>query len=154
MIRFNHAPDGYAIESKILGKDNVVTDVSFNPKADIVISRVEGEKLLGGVILRDWNGASILMHVAGFAPNWLTRDFLWVIFDYPFNQLGCKKVLALVSASNLHAIEFDKKIGYREECRISDADPHGDLVVLSMRREDCRWLSIKPKGIKRKTDVR
>lgn len=155
MIRFNHAPDGYAIESKILGEDKVITTVSFNPVADVVIARVEDEKLLGGVILRDWNGASILMHVAGFDPHWLTRDFLWICFHYPFVQLGCKKVLALVSSGNLHAIDFDKRIGFKEECRIKDADPGGDLVVLSMRREECRWLNIKPKGImSRKPDVR
>lgn len=155
MIRFNHPPDGFAIESKILGEGTVITNVSFNPVADVVIARVDGEKLLGGVILRDWNGASILMHVAGFTPHWLSRDFLWVCFHYPFVQLGCKKVLALVSSGNPRAIDFDKKIGFIEECRIKEADLNGDLVLLSMRREDCRWLSIKPRGImSRKPDVR
>lgn len=148
MIRCNHAPDGYAVECKILGKDKVVETVSFNPKADVVIARVEDEKLLGGVILRDWTGASILMHVAGFTPNWLNRDFLWTCFHYPFVQLGCKKVLALVSSGNLHAIDFDKRIGFKEEYRIKDADPLGDLVLMSMRPEECRWLNITPRGLK------
>ena len=68
---------------------------------------------------------------------------LWITFDYPFNQLGVKKLIGQVPSSNLKALEFDKKLGFKEEARISDVFPDGDLIVLSMRREDCRWLKIR-----------
>lgn len=140
MIRLDHLPDAMAIANP---------PESFNPKTDHVIARLNAEgKLLGGVTFQNFLGGSIALHVNSFDRHWLTRDFLWVIFHYPFVQLGCKKVMGFVPSSNQKALEFDKHIGFKEEYRISDACVDGDLVVLSMRREECRWLKIQPKGIR------
>jgi RimJ/RimL family protein N-acetyltransferase len=118
----------------------------FNPAVDRAISRTRDGKLLGGVIFQDYNIASISIHVAGFASHWLNNDMLWISFDYPFNQLGVTKLIAQVPSCNRKALEFDLKLGFKEEARIADIFPDGDLLVLSMRREDCRWLKLKPRG--------
>ena len=57
-----------------------------------------------------------------------------------------------VPASNVRALEFDRKLGFIEETRIKDVFPDGDLVVLSMKREDCKWLNLKPKTLKESDD--
>ncbi len=115
--------------------------VLFNPNADQVISRLKGDELLGGVIYNSFNcGGSINIHMAGFAPFWANKDMLWMAFDYPFNQLCVKKVIALVPATNNRALEIDKKMGFKEEARIADVYNDGDLIVLGMYREHCRWL--------------
>lgn len=120
----------------------------FNPACDRVISRVEGGELWGGNIFTGYTGASIHSHSAGFRPGWANRDFLWAIFDYPFNQLGCKKVFGQVPETNTRALEIDLKLGFKIVARIEDVFPDGACLVLAIAREDCRWLKVKPRGLK------
>lgn len=111
---------------------------------DQVVSRVTHQgNLMGGVIYQDYTCASICMHVAGFVPNWLCRDLLWVAFSYPFKQLGCRKILVGIPESNLKSLEFVTKLGFNRECRIRDVYPDGDMIVSSMYREECRWLDLR-----------
>lgn len=120
--------------------------IYFNPACDHVISRARDGKLLGGVIFTGYTGASIAIHVAGLEPRWINNNMLWITFDYPFNQLRVSKLIGHVPSGNRKALDFDLKLGFKEEARITDIYPDGDLIVLSMRREDCRWLKLKPRG--------
>lgn len=118
----------------------------YNEGKDHCVARVKDGKLLGGVIFQGYTGASVELHVAGFHPRWLTRDFLWVAFAYPFIQLNCKKIIGRVVESNRRALEFDLKLGFTEEARVKDVYPDsGDLIILTMRREQCRWLNLSPR---------
>lgn len=120
----------------------------FNPEADQVIAVTSGGNLLGGNIFTGYTGTSIHTHTAGFAPGWASRDFLWCIFHYCFVQLGCKKVFGQVPESNTKALEIDRKLGFKIVARIEDVFPDGACLLLALAREDCRWLDIKPRGIK------
>jgi hypothetical protein len=33
-----------------------------------------------------------------------------------------------------------KRIGFVEEGRLRQALPHGDLLILGMTRQECRWI--------------
>ena len=114
--------------------------VFFNPECDHAIIRTEGDELLGGVIYQGYTGASIRAHIAGFKPRWIDKDTLWIIFDYPFTQLGVRKIIGHVHSTNLKALDFNRKLGFKEEARIEGVFRDADLVIMSMRREDCRWL--------------
>lgn len=121
-------------------------NVPFNPDCDVSIGRVEDGRLLGGVIYNDYTGASISIHVASFDPNWIDRAMLWVTFDYPFNQLKVNKLFGQVPASNAQALAFDLHVGFKIEARIKDVFPDGDLILVSMYRDDCKWLKMRPPG--------
>jgi hypothetical protein len=94
-------------------------------------------------------GGAIAMHVAGVEDNWPTRDWLWMIFDFPFRQLGVRKVLGPVEASNARALKIDKQLGFREVTRLPDVMADGgDLIILEMTRaewEAGRWSKIVPR---------
>jgi len=104
----------------------------------------EAGNVLGGVLYEAFTpGGSVTMHVAG-TPNWLTRKFLWYIFDYPFNQLKVNKLLGFTPSDNLAAHRFHRHIGFQQEARITGAGRHGsDLIIYSMTRDQCRWLSLR-----------
>lgn len=122
----------------------------FNPAADRVISNTDkAGKLLGGVIYEGFTGNNIFMHQAGFSKMWLKGDMLWVAFDFPFNQLKVGKVSGTIPSYDTNLLEFNERLGFKEECRIKDAYRDGDLIVMTMLREDCRWLKLKPRTIKR-----
>ena len=140
MIQMNNEDHGHVIAES--------AGVIFNPAADVVISHLDkGGELTGGVIYNGYTRASINMHVAAFSPRWGSRDMLWVCFDYPFNQLGCRKVFGQVPSKNDHALEFNLKLGFKIEALIPDVFPEDDLIVVSMSREDCRWLNLKPRTL-------
>lgn len=115
---------------------------------DISFSRWKGDELMGGVVYQRYTQSSILMHVASFMPNWLCRDFLWLAFHYPFEQLGVGRVFGLVHEHNEEALRFDRKLGFEIETRIKKVYPDGDQIILVMERDKCRWLALKPRYLK------
>ncbi len=142
MIHFNNVEHGKLIAKAI--------PRPFNPRSDIVISHSQDGKLLGGVILEGYTGAggSICAHQAGFSKHWLSRDMLWAAFHYPFEQLKVKKILGAIPSSNPKLLELNTKLGFKVEAPIRDGYPGGDMLVMSMTRPDCRWLSITPKTLR------
>jgi len=93
------------------------------------------------VLFDHYNGRSIAMHVAGDGRRWLNREFIRACFDYVFRQLGVNKVIGMVPSWNKDALRFDFKLGFEKEAVIEDAVPGGDLIILTMTRDQCRWLS-------------
>jgi len=122
----------------------------YNAGSDVVISRVDDEtgELLGGVIYDSYTKNCIFIHQAGFSKRWLTGDMLWIAFDYPFNQLKVEKLAGTIPSSNKALLAFNERLGFSEECRIKDAYPDGDMIVMTMTRAECRWLSMKPRTIR------
>lgn len=104
------------------------------------IGNVSPEGKIRGVVGFDaWNGASCEMHVAG-EGHWVTRDLLYATFDYAFNVANLNVVIGMVPSTNKKAIRFDKHVGFKEVARIKDGTPDGDLVIMELRRENCRYL--------------
>ena len=140
MIEFNNIVHGMKIAAAI--------PRPYNPASDIVISHVTSlGNVLGGVIYDGFTGGCVFMHQAGFHKSWLGGNMLWIVFDYPFRRLGVNKVAGTINSKNKVLLEFNLKMGFREEARIKDAYPDGDMIVMTMSREECRWLKLKPKLI-------
>jgi RimJ/RimL family protein N-acetyltransferase len=99
----------------------------------------EGE-LVGGVVFESFTGTNANIHVAGSGPFWMTRAFLFAVFDYAFNQLKLKRLTGYVEAANERALDFDRKLGFVDEAVLKDAMPSGDVVILCMRAEHCRFI--------------
>jgi len=101
----------------------------------------------------NYNEANINMHIAAVpGKRWLTREFLWYCFFYPFEQLKVKRITGIVASNNAAARRFDEHLGFTLEATLKDAHPGGDLLVYCMTREQCRWLTLKePRNVKAET---
>lgn len=122
----------------------------FNPLRDPSISNVVGGKLLGGVVFQDCTGpgGSIVVHFAGLLPGWINRAMLWNTFHFAFNTVGVKKVIGKVHENNYKSIKLCLHLGLQIETAIKDVYPNGDALIMSMYRDDCKWLDIpKPNVI-------
>jgi RimJ/RimL family protein N-acetyltransferase len=107
------------------------------------IGRVDAAGNLMGVVGFDgYNGASCEMHMAGDG-NWINREFLFAAFDYPFRLLKCNVVFGKVPSGNERALAIDLKLGFELALEIPGAHPDGSLYLLTMRRENCRWIRDK-----------
>jgi L-amino acid N-acyltransferase YncA len=110
----------------------------FDPVCMSAIGWQSDGRLTAGAAYRDWNGVSIEGQIAADKP--LTRGLLFAIFDYPFRQLGARKIIATTSADHIRSIRLLRRLGFLEEACLRDAAPGGDLIICTMRQEDCRFL--------------
>lgn len=119
-----------------------VLGMQFSPYATFIGQEIDGE-VKAVVAFDNVLDKSCQMHTAAIVPNWISKDLLWACFDYPFNILKVKVILASVASTNTEALRLDRHLGFVDKAYIEDAHIDGDLVILAMRRENCRWLDIK-----------
>lgn len=105
-----------------------------------VLDTATGE-IVAGLLYERFTGASVTMHQAVAYPGAVTKDFLWYVFYYPFCQLGVERLTGYVESSNTPAIELNLKLGFEIEARLERACPGGDLLIMRMFKENCRFLT-------------
>ena len=115
----------------------------YNPLLDRCVARVTPEgNILGGAIFRNYTGigGSVNIHVASFGKGWITRMLVFMAFDYAYNQLGVKKIFGNIPMKNVPALKFARDAGFNVETIVPDVFPGDDMVVMSMYRDECRFL--------------
>lgn len=144
---------------RILYNSNLVVDFVYGslgalPQPGAIgFGTTDGKRILGGVAFDSYRkDGSIALHVASSTPRWLTRGLLGAVFGYAFRSAGVRKVVSPVSSSNEHTQKFAESAGLTLEARISEAASDGDdLLIYSMHRDTCRFLSdryeLKPEDI-------
>jgi L-amino acid N-acyltransferase YncA len=118
--------------------------ISYVPSPNMVCLgqwSVSKKALVGCVGFDRWTETAVEMHCAG-DPGWLDREMLYKAFSYPFIQAGLKVAIAVVSSSNEDALRLNRRLGFREVCRIADAMDDGDMVIMEIRPDECRWLDV------------
>lgn len=111
----------------------------------VSIGLEEDGELIAGVVFNMYQKHSIWMHVAAEpGKRWLTRDYLYRCFAYPFLQLNCNRITGIVRKDNLAAQKFDEHLGFKKEGILrKGADDGTDLILYGMLKEECRWLELK-----------
>ena len=138
----------------ILGQDDAVGGFvarmnggEWTPMRGRAIGLAENGNLIAGVIYENFNHRSVVTHIAAIQDRrWMTREFLWAIFAYPFNQLGVQKLIAPVGPANVRSRRFISNLGFVLETALKDAHPDGDLLFYTMSRDSDRaqkWLNIR-----------
>lgn len=103
----------------------------------------EDGKIIAGVIYDSYEeNARIASYCAGIGKNWLTRKFLWAMFDYPFNQLNVNAVVNTVSTANKESMRFTEHLGFKQAARIEGGASDGDLIIYVLYKKDCKWIRI------------
>jgi RimJ/RimL family protein N-acetyltransferase len=83
------------------------------------------------------------IHIGSVGEHWASKDFIWAVFDYPFNKLGVSVILGQICADNTDALKLNRHLGFKVVAEIPDAHMSGDLVIMAMRKEECRFLNIR-----------
>ena len=117
------------------------TGGQFELSGSVAIGLEQDGQLIAGVLFDQYNGRSICMHVAAVeGARWLTKEYLRVCFDYPFNQAKVNKIIGLVDSTNHTARRFDEHLGFTLAATLEDAGKYGDLLIYSMTRQQCWFL--------------
>ena len=108
---------------------------------EVGIGWLRGGQIVAGVAYANWNGPNVECHIASDGSRkWLTKQYLWTIFDYPFNQLGVDRITVCVGEGNTDSTRFVKHLGFILEAKLKGAHPTGDLLIYRMDRQDCRFI--------------
>src|SRR5690606_26011632 len=86
----------------------------------IVCADAETGYPVAGVIYDGYNEAIIHAHIWIDADKTPLREWFAMIFDYPFNQLGVKKIIGQVKSSNEEAKKLDQNFGFGLEAEVKD----------------------------------
>lgn len=89
----------------------------------------------------DYLKSSVRSHIA--ITGQPTREFLKLIFTYPFDQLKVKKMIAPIHSGNVKVHDFCNRLGFRLEAVVKDTFSDGDLFFLTLVRNECRMLSVR-----------
>lgn len=110
-----------------------------------ISSITDDGRLLCCCLMDSWTEGSCQVHIAIDSPIGLRNHaFVYEVFNYIFNTLGRKVAIGFVDSTNIKALKFDKKLGFKELARIKDGARYGvDTVILELRREDCKWIELK-----------
>lgn len=103
--------------------------------------------IVAATMYTDWNKANVVAHIAAAHPerNWMTREFLWYIFHYPFEQLKARRLTAPVYSDNVRCLRLVEAMGFKFEACLDNAAPNGDILLFRMLADECRWLKLKDK---------
>jgi RimJ/RimL family protein N-acetyltransferase len=104
------------------------------------IGQEKDGELVGVVAFNNISDKSCQFHVASTTEYWVTRKLLFAMFDYPFNKLKVKVILAPISKDNKKSLNFGRKLGFQQVADIPYGHPNGDLIVMAMKRNQCNWL--------------
>jgi RimJ/RimL family protein N-acetyltransferase len=140
------------MKSVIYGQDDRVlrwveqrtNEGTFGP-GSVGLGLEEDGELIAGVAFNMYTGASISMHVAAVpGKRWMTKEFLWRSFAYPFIQLNCNRITGLVREDNLDAQKFDEHLGFKREGLLRRACLDGsNMILYGMLKDECRFLRVK-----------
>ena len=103
------------------------------------LGQVLNEEIRAVVVFCGFYGKSCMIHVASEGKHWMTKNFLKKVFDYPFNTLKLKVIIGTVAGNNEKALKLNRHLGFKDVAFIPDAHENGDLVILEMRPENCKW---------------
>ena len=136
-----------AFQAKILA-DFMLAHAFTQPLADMhYVGWAEEEhgkpvKLQMVVGLGGFMGSVCNIHVA-MAPgfHFTPKIMLERVFQHAFEEFKVKKLIGIVNSLNEKAMKYDLHLGFVEEHRIVGMhDDGGDIVILSMTPEQCRYL--------------
>lgn len=113
----------------------------FGPHVSLGI--FDGEAIIAVMVVHNYNprykNAEISM--AASTPRWATRSSIRKLLDYPFRQLGVRRVTTMIAAGNVRAIKFNEGLGFKREGLARHGYGDDDAVILGLLVEETpAWM--------------
>jgi len=97
-------------------------------------------QIVCGVMFENFTGRSLQIHVAKTPDARMSRAWLRALFGYAFDECGVNKIIGVIDSDNADSLRFTRHIGFVDEAIIKDVGPSGDFHILTMTRQQCRFL--------------
>lgn len=111
----------------------------FGPATAIGFANAD-EGLVAGFVYHNFEPENGTIEVSGYSTrrDWVNRSLFKTIFEYPFDQLGCRMVVARHSERNKRAIRIWDALGAKQ-ITLPDMRGEGEAeVVAQLKSADWR----------------
>lgn len=142
MIEMARPEEKQSLATYIATKIGISADTLVGAMPFEVLVAWRGAKPCGAILYTNYRHPLIEMSCAG-EPGWLTRDNVRGMFTYPFVQLQCWTVLALISRSSTRTRDITKRLGFTELCALQSGIRTADAILYGMTRPECKWLGME-----------
>ena len=101
--------------------------------------------LIGGFVYTEYrrlgDGTFNICLTAAGHGYWLTRSNLRAFMSYPFRQLNCSRMSAVIAKGNRKSRNIAERLGFVLEGKLRWWNGAGhDAVIYSLLRSECRWI--------------
>ena len=104
------------------------------------IGLVKDGKIIAGVVYHNYRLNGLEMSIATEDRHWATKQTLRTFFAYPFNQLNCERVTALVSEDNIKSRDMVNRLGFIKEGVLRKAFNGRNIHIYGMLKDECKWI--------------
>lgn len=108
---------------------------NFAPKNFTTMAFFEhGVGIIAVILYQNFRGTDIeMIFAAEPGTKWAQRDLMNMALRYPFKQLGCNRISAIIRKDNKRAREIIQRIGFKQEGKIRRADVDGqDMFIYGL----------------------
>ena len=113
----------------------VQTGVEINPVQSRFVYNMTDKGEIAGVFFFDSNDSGNCFAIShGFRPRWCTKALIMAAYNLAFNELGNKRITALVDAKNIDAIKLNLRLGFKVEGALQDYGSGIGLVMGLLKR--------------------
>ncbi len=99
-----------------------------------------GGAMVVAVGYSNFNGCDIEMSIYAERGQWAKPGVLKAMFDYPFNQVGCQRVTAVIAKANRKARKLVEHVGFTHEGTHPRALDGKTALSYGLLKENCRWI--------------
>lgn len=107
---------------------------------------IRDNRIVGAVVYDNYRpeAKTIYVSIALDDKRALTKDLLIQLFHYPFEQLNCNRMVALIDTRNTPSLTLCRRLGFVQEGVLRKAGlNNSDLAIFAMLRDECLWLTLK-----------
>lgn len=120
--------------------DQIGDGGTYHSHQTIGVLSKDRSTLIGGVVYHNYDGSNIMADIAATSPRWCSRSTLKAIFDYPFVQLGCRRVTCKVSSGNKRSSRLAERLGFQREGLLREGGIGGeDAIIYGILKSERRY---------------
>ncbi len=136
----------------IVGQDQTVClwvmdhiqDILTLPGGYTALGVARGDKLVGGCVFTNYvkcpGGGDVQLWCAG-EGLWISRRVIRTLLGYPFDQLGCHRVTAIIAKKNHKSRKLVTDLGFKLEGVVREGiRPGRDGCVYGLLKAENRWV--------------
>lgn len=106
------------------------------------IGVVHQDQIVAVAVFNNFRPPNIEITFVTASPRWASPGAVRAIFRYPFVQLKCKRLTAIIEATNQPARAFLCRLGFKLEGIHPDVFPSGAAETYGLLRQDAqRWVA-------------
>lgn len=111
-------------------------------KPNTSIGVVHRNEIVAVAVFNNYRPPNIEITFVTSSPRWASPGAVKAIMRYPFKQLGCKRITAVIEATNQPARAFNCRLGFKLEGIHPDMFASGAAESYGLLLEDAqRWVA-------------